>query len=219
MDQKIEDSFRHVGLRRKLLFELRSKGVTNEDVLSAIEQVPRHLFIDNAFVEFAYADMAFPILSGQTISHPSTVAAQSTLLEVKPGMKVLEIGTGSGYQASVLYKMGVKVYSVERHRELYLHTKKLLERLGYGIKIFFGDGFQGLPQFALYDRILVTCGTAKVPMKLFEQLKPGGLMVIPLGDNEDNYTMTKVTKGHDLGMQLVAHGAFRFVPMLQQKVK
>ena len=152
----INDNFRHLGLRRKLVFELRSKGIMDENVLSAISEVPRHLFIDNAFVEFAYSDQAFPIESGQTISHPSTVAFQTSLLEVKKGMKVLEIGTGSGYQASILHRMGAKVHSIERHKNLYLSTKKRLSQLGYGPKLFFGDGFEGLPLFAPFDRIIVT---------------------------------------------------------------
>ncbi|MFM7767195.1 MAG: protein-L-isoaspartate O-methyltransferase family protein, partial [Bacteroidota bacterium] len=159
--------------------------------MSAIEQVPRHLFLDNAFVEHAYADMAFPILSGQTISHPSTVAFQTSLLNLTPGIKVLEIGTGSGYQASVLYKMGVKVFSIERHRALYMNTKKLLEKLGYGIKTFFGDGFEGLPTYAPYDRIIVTCGAAEFPVKLLDQLAIGGIMVIPFGE-QGNYIMNKL---------------------------
>lgn len=213
------DSFRHVGLRRKLVYELRSKGFTDEAVLAAMEQVPRHLFIDTAFVEYAYADMAFPILSGQTISHPSTVAFQTSLLDLKPGMKVLEIGTGSGYQASVLFKMGVKVFSIERHRELYLKTKHLLDRLGYGIKMFFGDGFEGLPQFAPFDRVLVTCGTSTIPHKPFHQLKTGGMMVIPIGESEDQYTMTKATKAESQRMEIAEFGSFRFVPMLQNRSK
>jgi len=194
MKEQNQDSFRHVGLRRKLVFELRSKGIKDESVLSAIEQVPRHLFIDNAFVEHAYADMAFPILSGQTISHPST----------------------SGYQASVLFKMGVKVFSIERHRALYLNTKKLLEKLGYGIKTFFGDGFDGLPTYAPYDRIIVTCGAAEFPSQLLDQLKPGGAMVIPYGV-ENDYVMTKVEKDLQGKVATKSFDSFKFVPMIRSK--
>ena len=216
MNEQNQDSFRHVGLRRKLVFELRSKGIKDESVLSAIEQVPRHLFIDNAFVEHAYADMAFPILSGQTISHPSTVAFQTSLLNLTPGMKVLEIGTGSGYQASVLFKMGVKVFSIERHRALYMNTKKLLEKLGYGIKTFFGDGFEGLPTYAPYDRIIVTCGAAEFPSQLLDQLKPGGAMVIPYGV-ENDYVMTKVEKDFQGKVATKSFDSFKFVPMIRSK--
>ncbi|MFZ9942175.1 MAG: protein-L-isoaspartate(D-aspartate) O-methyltransferase [Bacteroidia bacterium] len=210
------DSFRHVGLRRKLVYELRSKGFTDEAVLAAMEQVPRHLFIDNAFVEYAYADMAFPILSGQTISHPSTVAFQTSLLDLKPGMKVLEIGTGSGYQASVLFKMGVKVFSVERQRALYLHTKKIIEKLGYGIRMYFGDGFSGMPTFAPYDRILVTCGASEFPDSLLPQLKPGGIMVIPYG-SENQYVMTRIKKDLFENICSESFDSYKFVPMIRNK--
>lgn len=210
------DGFRHVGLRRKLVFELRSKGITDEAVLAAIEQVPRHLFLDTAFVEFAYADMAFPILAGQTISHPSTVAFQTSLLELKPGMKVLEIGTGSGYQASVLFKMGVKVFSIERQRALFVHTKKTIEKLGYGVRMFYGDGFAGIPTFAPYDRILVTCGASEFPDSLLPQLKPGGIMVIPYG-TENQYVMTRIKKDFQGNSCKESFDSFKFVPMIRNK--
>lgn len=214
MDSKSLDSFRHVGLRRKLVFELRAKGIKDEAVLNAISDIPRHLFIDNAFVEYAYTDTAFPILAGQTISHPSTVAYQTSLLEVRSGMKVLEIGTGSGYQASVLFKLGAKVYTLERQKALYMNTKKLIEKLGYGIKMYFGDGFEGLPSFAPYDRILVTCGASEFPDKLVDQLRPGGMLIIPYGV-ENEYKMIRFSKCLDNKMVSESFDSFKFVPMLK----
>ncbi|MFN5325018.1 MAG: protein-L-isoaspartate(D-aspartate) O-methyltransferase [Bacteroidota bacterium] len=215
MTEQTSDSFRHLGLRRKLVFELRSKGIKDEAVLQAIAEIPRHLFLDNAFVEMAYEDRAFPILSGQTISHPSTVAFQTSLLELKPGMKVLEIGTGSGYQASVLFAMGVKVFTLERHKQLYIKTKSLVEKLGYGIKMFLGDGFEGLSTYAPFDRILVTCGAAEFPHKLIDQLKKGGVMVIPYGV-ENEYCMTKITKDSSGNISFQAFDSFKFVPMVRK---
>lgn len=215
MEDRSLDSFRHVGLRRKLVFELRAKGIKDETVLNAIAEVPRHLFIDNAFVEHAYSDMAFPILAGQTISHPSTVAYQTSLLDVRPGMKVLEIGTGSGYQASVLFKLGAKVYTLERQKALYMHTKKLIEKLGYGIKMYFGDGFEGLTSFAPFDRILVTCGASEFPNKLVDQLRPGGIMVVPYGV-ENEYKMVRVTKDFSGKVASDTFDSFKFVPMLKK---
>jgi protein-L-isoaspartate(D-aspartate) O-methyltransferase len=166
----IVDTFRHQGMRRRLVDELRKKGINNELVLQAIADVPRHLFMDNAFLEFAYADKAFPIEAGQTISQPYTVAYQSQLLLLEKGMKVLEIGTGSGYQTSVLYKMGAKVYSIERHKVLNNKAVALLQELNYNVKLFYGDGFKGLPSFAPFDRILITCGARIVPPELVKQL-------------------------------------------------
>lgn len=215
MEDRSLDSFRHVGLRRKLVFELRAKGIKDETVLNAIADVPRHLFIDNAFVEHAYSDMAFPILAGQTISHPSTVAYQTSLLDVRPSMKVLEIGTGSGYQASVLAKLGAKVYTLERQKALYMHTKKLIEKLGYGIKMFLGDGFEGLSSFAPYDRILVTCGASEFPGKLVDQLRPGGIMVVPYGV-ENEYRMVRLTKDFSGKVASDTFDSFKFVPMLKK---
>ncbi|MEI6348456.1 MAG: protein-L-isoaspartate(D-aspartate) O-methyltransferase [Bacteroidota bacterium] len=209
------DSFRHKGLRKKLVEELQSKGVTNKAVLEAIGTIPRHLFLDSSFLEFAYQDNAFPIGAGQTISQPYTVAVQSTLLDISKNEKVLEIGTGSGYQAAVLHLMGAKVFSIERQRELFVKTKSLLTSLDYRIKLFFGDGYQGLPSFAPFDKIIITCGAPFVPEKLLEQLKPNGILVIPLG--EDIQTMTTITKKSDTEFIRQEHGQFRFVPMLENK--
>jgi len=211
-----DDNFRHQGMRRKLVEEIRLKGIHNEQVLQAIAEVPRHLFLDRAFLEFAYQDKALPIEAGQTISQPYTVAYQSQLLLLEKGMKVLEIGTGSGYQTSVLYKMGVKVYTIERHKVLFSKTQKLLNELNYNVKLFYGDGFKGQPSFAPFDRILITCGVGEVPAELVKQLKKGGLMVLPLGpDNEQ--IMTTVLKKNESETEVVAFDKFRFVPMLENK--
>jgi protein-L-isoaspartate(D-aspartate) O-methyltransferase len=214
----LTDNFRHQGLRRKLVDEVRSKGITDERILNAIMDVPRHLFMDNAFIEFAYQDKAFPIDAGQTISQPYTVAYQTQLLNVEKGMKVLEIGTGSGYQTSILYKMGVKVYSIERHKVLYHKTKKLLNDLGYNAKLFYGDGFNGLPSFAPFDRIIVTCGARAIPAELVKQLVVGGIMVIPLGPEEEQVMTTVFKKSADQA-EVKSHGRFRFVPMLGEKAR
>jgi len=213
----IEDTFRHQGMRRKLVDEIRKKGISNEQVLQAVGDVPRHLFLDKAFLEIAYQDKALPIDAGQTISQPYTVAYQSQLLLLEKGMKVLEIGTGSGYQTSVLFKLGVKVYTIERHKVLHSKTQQLLNELNYSVKQFFGDGFKGLPAFAPFDRILITCGVGEIPGELVKQLKNGGLMVLPLGpDNEQ--VMTTVLKKDDQHTEIISWEKFRFVPMLENKV-
>jgi protein-L-isoaspartate(D-aspartate) O-methyltransferase len=209
------DSFRHKGLRKKLVEELKSKGITDLAVLEAIGTIPRHLFFESSFLEFAYQDNAFPIGAGQTISQPYTVAVQSTLLEIQKGDKVLEIGTGSGYQAAVLYQMGAKVFSIERQRELYIKTKALMASLDYRIKLFYGDGYLGIPSYAPFNKIIITCGAPFVPEKLLEQLKPGGIMVIPLG--ETTQTMTTFHKTSETEFIRKEHGEFRFVPMLGNK--
>lgn len=209
------DSFRHKGLRKKLVEELRAKGITNQAVLEAIGTIPRHLFFESSFLEFAYQDNAFPIGAGQTISQPYTVAVQSALLDIQKGDKVLEIGTGSGYQAAILTHMGAKVFSIERQRELFIKTKALMTSLNYRINLFYGDGYLGLPSFAPFQKIIITCGAPFVPEKLLEQLKPGGTMVIPLG--EDTQTMTTIYKNEKLEYIRNEHGSFRFVPMLGNK--
>ena len=212
----MQDTYKHKGLRKQLSAQLKEKGIVSTEVLNAIEAVPRHLFLDNAFLEFAYQDKAFPIGSGQTISQPYTVAFQTELLQLKPGERVLEIGTGSGYQTSVLIEMGAKVWTIERQKALFDKTKVLLPSLGYGtIKFFYGDGYKGLPAFAPFDKIIITAGAPLIPNDLLVQLKVGGLMVIPLGDKVQ--TMTLLKKTADKKFEKVEYGEFRFVPLLQDK--
>ena len=210
----IEDSLKHQGMRRKLVEEIRKKGISNEEVLQAVGSVPRHLFLDKAFLEFSYQDKAFPIEAGQTISQPYTVAYQTQLLLPEKGMKVLEIGTGSGYQTSILYKLGLKVYSIERHKILYSNTSELLNTLNYNIRLFYGDGFKGLPAYAPFDRVLITCAVREIPSELIRQIKPGGIMVLPLGP-ENEQVMTTVIKKDDHNIEVISLEKFRFVPMLE----
>lgn len=208
------DSFRHKGLRNRLVEEIRKKGVSDQKVLEAIGRVPRHLFMDSSFVQMAYKDQAFPIGQGQTISQPYTVAVQSSLLEVEPDDTLLEIGTGSGYQAAVLCEMGASVFSVERQKRLYQKTSKLLPSIGYQeIRLFLGDGNDGLPAFAPFDKIIVTAGISEIPSNLLVQLKPGGLMVIPLG--ERSQTMTRIKRLNEDDFEQESFGEFAFVPMLK----
>jgi len=214
----IIDSFRHQGLRRKLVEQLRTKGINSDLVLNAIGKVPRHLFMDNAFLEYAYEDQAFPIDCGQTISQPYTVAYQTELLLLNKGERVLEIGTGSGYQASVLHHCEVKVYSIERHKGLFESTRKRINELSYSIKTFFGDGFKGLPAFAPFDKILVTCGAPMIPDALIHQLKPGGIMVVPVGPLSEQ-VMTTILKKNNNETEIIELNKFRFVPMLGQKAR
>ena len=214
----IIDTFRHQGLRKKLVESVRAKGIDSELVLDAISKVPRHLFMDNAFLEFAYVDKAFPIGCDQTISQPYTVAYQTQLLLLNKGERVLEIGTGSGYQASVLYECGAKVYSIERHKDLFESSRKRMNELSYNIKTFFGDGFKGLPTFAPFDKILITCGAPHIPDALLKQLKPGGIMVVPVGSLNEQ-VMTTVLKKNDNEKEIIELDKFRFVPMLGQKVR
>lgn len=209
-----EDNYRHKGMRQQLVNQLRKEGITNETVLAAIKEVPRHVFLDSSFVEFAYSDQAFPIGSGQTISQPSTVAFQTELLAVEKAMKVLEIGTGSGYQACVLAAMGARVFSIERQRNLFFRTKEILEQLPFRLKLFLGDGFEGLPTYAPFDRIIITAGAPCIPPKLIEQLKPNGIMVIPMDNTEGGQTMLRVTKQPDGSLAQEEFGNFKFVPML-----
>lgn len=211
------DSFKHKGLRRKLVSQLRSKGIDNEKVLAAIDRLPRHFFMDSAFLQFAYDDTAFPIGEGQTISQPYTVAVQSDLLDVHPGMKVLEIGTGSGYQAAILFELGAKVYTIERHRPLFKKAKQILSLLNTTVKVFYGDGYKGLPAFAPFDRVLVTCGAPSLPEELINQLKPGGVMVVPIGEGEVQ-VMSRIVKNPDGTLEQSTHGTFRFVPMLENRI-
>ncbi|MFN3918089.1 MAG: protein-L-isoaspartate(D-aspartate) O-methyltransferase [Flavobacteriales bacterium] len=215
----LRDDYIHQGKRRRLIQFLREKTVAGELVLEAMMKVPRHLFVmDNAFIEHIYEDKAFPIEAGQTISHPSTVAKQTEILEIKKREKVLEIGTGSGYQTAVLCEMGAKVFSIERQRELFNRTKPLLEKLNYKAKLVYGDGFLGLPQFAPFDKIIVTCGAPFVPESLVNQLAKGGIMVIPVGEDGQQvmYVLKKDNEGNISEKEM---GLFRFVPMLEQKTK
>ncbi len=212
----MEDSFQHKGLRRKLVEEIRQKGIHDEEVLAAIGKVPRHLFMDSSFIKFAYRDQAFPIRAGQTISQPYTVAFQTQLLEVKPMHKVLEVGTGSGYQAAVLAEMGAKVYTIERQKELYLLSQTLLNALNYRIHFFYGDGYQGLPTYGPFDHIIITAAAPVIPEKLLDQLKPGGKLVVPLGGS-NSQVMTLIEKQEDKTCKKTEHGLFVFVPMLGGK--
>lgn len=219
MTLRLEDNYRHKGLRKKLVETIRSKGITSREVLAAIDAVPRHLFFESSFLEFAYDDKPFPIGAGQTISQPFTVAFQTQLLELKKGDKILEVGTGSGYQASILASMGAKVFTIERHKSLYQKARSFLQHIGFNtIKVFYGDGFAGLPTFAPFDKILITAAVSFIPELLFEQLRPGGLMVLPLG-GEDVQTMTVVRKTNEGEMLSEKHGTFRFVPMLPDKTE
>lgn len=214
MRRPVEDTYRHKGLRKKLVDTIREKGITDEKVLNAIMNVPRHFFLDSAFDELAYADRAFPIGEGQTISQPYTVAYQTQLLELKPFMKVLEIGTGSAYQAVVLAEMGVQVYTIERQKKLFDENKLFSFLKKYqSIKFFYGDGYEGLPTFAPFDRVLITAAAPELPPKLVEQLKPGGMMVIPLGSGEVQ-RMMRITKLDSGALKEEVFDNFSFVPML-----
>lgn len=210
-----KDTYRHKGLRRQLASLLKEKGIEDAAVLKAIENVPRHLFLDLAFIERAYEDIAFPIGSGQTISRPHTVAFQTELLDLKKGEKVLEIGTGSGYQTSVLLEMGVKVFTVERQKALFDRTKLFLPGLGYNARFFYGDGYQGLPVFAPFDKMIITAGAPSIPEALLSQLKIGGRMVIPLGDKVQ--IMTLIERVGDKKFEKTEYGEFKFVPLLEHK--
>ncbi|WP_459209417.1 protein-L-isoaspartate(D-aspartate) O-methyltransferase [Aquimarina rhabdastrellae] len=210
------DTLKHVGKRKQLADLLMRKGIKNEAVLNAVRNIPRHLFIDSSFDEHAYQDKAFPIGAEQTISQPYTVAFQSELLEVKRGDKILEIGTGSGYQSAVLCELGAKVYSIERQRELFTKTKRLLSKLRYRTQyLLFGDGYKGLPEFAPYKGIIVTAGAPYVPKPLLSQLEIGGRLVIPVGD--DPQIMTLFIRKSATHFEKHELGEFRFVPMLEDK--
>ncbi len=206
------DTFRHQGLRRNLVIELEKKGISDQRILAAIGKIPRHVFFENALISHAYQDKAFPIGEGQTISQPFTVARQTELLELKPKHKVLEIGTGSGYQCSVLMELGATVYTIEYQPKLFHRTKQILPKMGYEPNFFLGDGSKGLPNFAPFDRILVTAGAPAIPQPLIDQLKPGGILVIPSG-NSAKQEMFKISKGLDSQIFEEKFGDFSFVPL------
>tara|TARA_B100000809_G_scaffold220010_1_gene227506 strand:+ start:5327 stop:5977 length:651 start_codon:yes stop_codon:yes gene_type:complete len=211
------DTYRHKGLRKQLAQVLVKKGIKDNAVLTAVETIPRHLFIpDNALHKYAYEDKPFPIGSGQTISQPYTVAFQTELLKIKPREKVLEIGTGSGYQTAVLLEVGAKVFSIERQKYLYERTKELLPQLGYNTKLFYGDGYKGLPTFAPFDKIIVTAGAPYIPEDLLNQLKIGGILVIPV-DEDNSQRMKKIVKLSATNFETEDLGLFRFVPLLKEK--
>jgi protein-L-isoaspartate(D-aspartate) O-methyltransferase len=213
-----EDTYRHQGLRKQMVALIQKKGISDPSVLAALEKVPRHLFFDSSFLEYAYEDKPFPIGAGQTISQPYTVAFQTSLLDIRKGDKILEIGTGSGYQACILAETGAKVFSIERQKTLFDKTKKLLPEIGYPhIKLFYGDGYKGLPSFGPFDKVLVTAAAPYIPEALITQMKPGGILVIPVGD--DVQVMISIHKISESEIQKKEHGFFRFVPMLEDKAK
>jgi len=214
----VTDEFKYQGRRKQLVKLLKEKGIEDESVLKAINTVPRHLFIDSAFEGHAYQDKAFPIAAGQTISHPFTVAFQTQLLHVNKGDKVLEIGTGSGYQAAVLVAMGAEVYTIERQKELFDFSQRIFRKIQITPKYaIYGDGYKGLPSFAPFDRILVTAGSATIPKTLLKQLKVGGIMVIPLGNK--NQMMTTFLRVTENDFERMEFGDCQFVPMLERKEK
>ncbi len=212
----MKDTAKHQGLRNQLAALLKEKGITDKNVLEAIKKIPRHLFLNSSFEDFAYQDKAFPIGAGQTISQPYTVAFQSQLLDVKKDHKVLEIGTGSGYQTAVLCLLGAKVYSIERQTELFKQTSVLLPKLGIRPKhLSFGDGYKGLPNHAPFDSIIVTAGAPMIPQPLMAQLKIGGRLVIPLG--EEHQIMTLLIRKNETQFEKHELGECRFVPLLENK--
>lgn len=212
----MEDNYRHKGMRRSLVRIITEKGITDPNVISAIGKIPRHYFFDNALVEHAYQDKAFPIGEGQTISQPYTVAFQTEKLNIKQGDKVLEVGTGSGYQASVLLEVGATVYTIEFNKALYERTKAFLPKMGYSPRFFYGDGSKGLAVHAPYDKIIVTAGAPTVPSELIKQLKVGGILIIPVGDNKKQ-RMLRITKESDKKIKKESFDYFSFVPLLGEQ--
>ena len=218
MNQHLKDTFRHKGKRKLLVEELGKMGIEQTSILEAFIAIPRHYFLDLAFDEQAYTNMAFQIGSGQTISHPYTVAFQTQLLSVAKGDKMLEIGTGSGFQTCILCQMGAKVFSVERHMDLHIKAKSIISFFNFNAKLSFGDGYKGIPSHAPFDKILVTCGAPEIPQLLISQLKIGGLMVIPVGEG-DEQKMLRITKLDAEQYKVEEFGTFKFVPMLERTVK
>ncbi|MDH3382059.1 MAG: protein-L-isoaspartate(D-aspartate) O-methyltransferase [Flavobacteriaceae bacterium] len=210
------DTPKHQGMRQKLVKVLQDKGITDKRVLEAFAKIPRHLFMDSGFIDFAYQDKAFPIAAEQTISQPYTVAFQTELLQLNEGEKVLEVGTGSGYQTAVLIALKAQVYSIERQQELFRKSKLFLPKLGYHAKsLVFGDGYKGIPEYAPFDKIIVTAGAPSIPKTLLGQLKVGGRMVIPVG--EEIQTMMVIIRKSDIEFEKQEHGSFRFVPLLKDR--
>jgi protein-L-isoaspartate(D-aspartate) O-methyltransferase len=218
MKRSVEDSYRHKGLRKQLVEGLREKGISDEKVLEAINNVPRHFFLDLAFDQKAYEDRAFPIAEGQTISQPYTVAYQTQLLNVKPFDRVLEIGTGSCYQSCVLAEMGAQVFTIERQKKIYDENKNSFAFLKKypQIKMFYGDGFQGLPTYAPFDKVIITAAAPFIPPKLIEQMKTGAVMVVPV-DEDNCQRMIRITKNEDGSVSQEKFDQFSFVPMLEGK--
>ncbi|MEO8852582.1 MAG: protein-L-isoaspartate(D-aspartate) O-methyltransferase [Ginsengibacter sp.] len=213
--RKFEDTYRHKGLRKKLIDSIKEKGITDENVLDAMMKIPRHFFLDTAWEHIAYQDRAFPIGEDQTISQPYTVAYQTQLLQVKPYQRIMEIGTGSTYQAIVLAEMGATVFTIERQKKLFERNKLFeLTKKYHNIKYFYGDGFEGLPTFGPFDRVIITAAAPFIPPKLLEQLKPGGKMVIPI-DEKKYQKMTRITKNEDGTFEEEYFDDFSFVPMLK----
>lgn len=216
--EHLKDTFKHKGRRRQLIQELAEMGIQDERILNAFDAIPRHYFLDLAFDEQAYTNMAFQIGSGQTISHPYTVAFQTELLQIQKSQRILEIGTGSGFQTCILCALGAKVFSIERHQPLHTKAKRMIEFFGFNASLFFGDGYKGNRVYAPYDRILVTCGAPDIPIVLIEQLKVGGLMVIPVGEGAEQ-KMLRIHKSSDTDYSTEEFGTFKFVPMLERTVK
>jgi protein-L-isoaspartate(D-aspartate) O-methyltransferase len=213
---RMVDNFQHKGLRKKLVDSIRTKGISDEAVLEALGRVPRHLFMDSSFINFSYTDKAFPIAAGQTISQPYTVAFQTELLEVKRHQKVLEVGTGSGYQTAVLLELGARVYTIERQHQLFLEAQKTLAPLNYKPVYFYGDGYEGLPAYAPFDRILITAAAPEIPQRLLDQLSVGGILVVPEGDRSGQ-RMVKMVRHSETEFERSEHGYFSFVPLLRGK--
>ena len=218
MNSHLKDTFKHKGKRKILIAELVEMGIKDQAILEAFNEVPRHFFLDLAFDEQAYTNMAFQIGSGQTISHPFTVAFQTQLLDLHKAEKVLEIGTGSGFQTCILCKLGVRVYTIERHHDLHDKARRMLTFLNLNARMNFGDGYKGMPSHAPFDKILVTCGAPEIPEELLKQLKIGGLMVIPVGEGKEQ-KMLRIKKIAEDDVDIEEFGTFKFVPMLERTVK
>lgn len=217
---RLEDSFKHKGMRRQLIEELKKdpRIDVKSPIFLAFDKIPRHFFLDLAFEQQAYSNMAFQIGAGQTISHPITVAFQTMLLDVNKGDKILEIGTGSGFQTCILCELGAKVFSIERQKELYMKAKRIIHHFNFNPRLTFGDGYKGLPTFAPFDKIIVTCGAPDIPEALLEQLKVGGIMIIPIGEGSEQI-MKRITKISETEIKEEEFGTFKFVPMLEKTVK